>query len=140
MKKKERGMKRILRAKFDRKIAGVCGGLGSYFNIDPTIIRLIMLFFCVLTGIIPMVLAYLGAIFIIPEETKETPLSTNYKRLYRSTKDRKIAGICGGIAEMTKLDPVFLRLLTLFICLITAVLPLVFAYIVGWIIIPESED
>ncbi len=131
-------MKKILRAKYNRKIAGVCGGLGNYFNIDPTIIRLAMIYICVLTGILPIVLAYLGAILIIPEETSENPLSSNYKKFYRSIKDRKIAGICGGIAEMTKLDPVFLRLLALFICLLTAVVPLVLAYIVGWVIIPEA--
>lgn len=131
-------MKKILRAKYNRKIAGVCGGLGSYFNIDPTIIRLAMIYICVLTGILPIVLAYLGAILIIPEETSENPLSSNYKKFYRSIKDRKIAGICGGIAEMTKLDPVFLRLLALFICLLTAVVPLALAYLVGWVIIPEA--
>ena len=32
--------KKLYRSKTDRRIAGVCGGLGNYFDIDPTIIRL----------------------------------------------------------------------------------------------------
>ena len=32
--------KRLYRSVTDRKICGVCGGLGEYFNIDPTLIRL----------------------------------------------------------------------------------------------------
>lgn len=33
---------RLLRARYDRKVAGVCGGLATYFDIDPTIVRLVM--------------------------------------------------------------------------------------------------
>lgn len=40
--------KRLFRSKNDRKIAGVCGGLGEYFNIDPTLIRIF--FFFMLAG------------------------------------------------------------------------------------------
>jgi len=38
--------KKFTRSLTDRKIAGVCGGLGAYFNIDPTIVRI--LFICLL--------------------------------------------------------------------------------------------
>ena len=60
--------KRLYRSLDDRMIAGVCGGLGEYFNIDPTIIRLLMAFLTILgggTGI----LVYFIAWIIIPEET-----------------------------------------------------------------------
>ena len=36
--------KRLYRSRDNRMIAGVCGGLGEYFNIDPTLIRLLLLF------------------------------------------------------------------------------------------------
>lgn len=57
---------RLTRSKYDQKIAGVCGGIGRYFNIDPTIIRLIwgVAFFCFGAGF----LAYILAWIIIPEE------------------------------------------------------------------------
>ena len=66
------------------------------------------------------------------------------KKLYRSRKDTKIAGICGGIAEYFNVDSNIIRLL--------AVLSIFFggggiiAYIIAWIIIPlepvedESSD
>lgn len=38
--------KKFTRSLTDRKIAGVCGGLGAYFNVDPTIVRI--LFICLL--------------------------------------------------------------------------------------------
>jgi len=68
------------------------------------------------------------------------------KKLYRSTDNKKIAGIFGGLGEIFNIDPTLLRLIFVFIGLVTAVIPLVLAYLVGWIIIPkgkgssESED
>ncbi|RLE42356.1 hypothetical protein DRJ48_03685 [Candidatus Woesearchaeota archaeon] len=59
--------KRLLRSKKNRMIAGVCGGIGEYLGVDPTIIRLLWAFFSMLslgTG----VLAYAIAWVIIPEE------------------------------------------------------------------------
>ncbi|MFA7401121.1 MAG: DNA-binding transcriptional activator PspC [Bacteroidetes bacterium ADurb.Bin234] len=38
--------KKFTRSLTDRKVAGVCGGLGAYFNVDPTIVRI--LFICLL--------------------------------------------------------------------------------------------
>lgn len=136
----EKKMKKLYRSKHDKMISGVCGGLGSYLNLDPTIIRLISVFICIFTAIVPMVIVYLIAVLIIPMEVPEYPLQRNYKKLYRSVKDRKLAGICGGIGAITKIDPVFLRLLLLFLCIITGVIPLVLAYLIGWIIIPESAS
>lgn len=58
----------LRRSTTDRMIAGVCGGLGRYSNIDPTVIRLIAVLLVFLSG--PgMVLAYLIMALIIPEET-----------------------------------------------------------------------
>ena len=130
-------MKKLYRSKHDKMIAGICGGLGDYFNLDATIIRLIMIFICIFTGIIPLILAYFIATLIIPIDKGSIPIQKKYPKLYRSYKDRKIAGICGGIGEITKLDPVFLRLLFLFLCVITGIVPLLLAYLIGWIIIPE---
>ena len=57
--------KQLYRSRTNRKIAGVCGGLGEYMNLAPTIIRLIwvLLILCAGTGL----LAYLIAALIIPE-------------------------------------------------------------------------
>jgi phage shock protein C len=60
------------------------------------------------------------------------------KRLYRSKKDAKLAGICGGLGEIFGIDPTLIRLLLVFIAMITAVFPIVITYIIGWMIIPEG--
>ena len=58
------------------------------------------------------------------------------KKLYRSKKDKMIAGVCGGIAEYFDVDPTLIRLLTvLFVILGGAG---VVAYIIAWIIIPKN--
>ena len=61
------------------------------------------------------------------------------KKLYRSTENKKIAGIFGGLGEIFNIDPTILRLIFVFIGLVTAVIPLVLAYLVGWIIIPKGK-
>jgi len=60
------------------------------------------------------------------------------KKLYRSQTNKKIAGICGGIGEMFEIDPTLIRLIFVFVGLATGILPIIIAYIVGWIIIPAS--
>lgn len=57
--------KRLYRSRNNRMIAGVCGGIAEYFNVDPTIIRLLWVLFA-LTG--SGVIAYLIAWVIIPEK------------------------------------------------------------------------
>ncbi len=54
-------MKKLYRSKKYRQIAGVCGGLGEYFNIDPIIFRMIFiaLFFSGGSGIIIYILMWI---------------------------------------------------------------------------------
>ena len=58
--------KKLYRSRVDRRIAGVCGGLAVYFNVDPTIIRLIWVIFALTFG--SGLLAYLICALVIPEE------------------------------------------------------------------------
>jgi phage shock protein C len=60
------------------------------------------------------------------------------KRLFLSASDKKLGGVCGGIAEYMELDPTIVRLLTVVLALITAVIPMLVAYILAWIIIPRK--
>jgi len=60
------------------------------------------------------------------------------KRLYRSTTDKKIAGVCGGLAEYFDIDPTIVRV-------IAVVLALwggggLVAYGIFWIIVPENPN
>ena len=54
----------------DKKIFGVCGGLGDYFGIDPTIIR--VLFLIALLGFGSGLLLYIILAIVVPEETPGT--------------------------------------------------------------------
>ena len=56
--------KKLYRSKASRMLCGLCGGIGEYFNIDPTLIRLaFVLFGCTGGGI----LAYIIAAIIMPD-------------------------------------------------------------------------
>jgi phage shock protein C len=68
--------KRLSRSTRDSKIAGVCGGIAEYLDIDPTLVRVIWVALSVVPGgIIGGGLAYLLAWLIIPKSA-ETPVAT----------------------------------------------------------------
>ena len=58
--------KKLYRSNKNKILAGIFGGLGEYFDVDPTILRLGWLLVSVFTGIFPGFLAYLIAILIVP--------------------------------------------------------------------------
>jgi phage shock protein C len=58
--------KRLYRSQDERMIGGVCGGLGEFFGIDPTLIRLLFVFGTLLGA--QGVLAYLILLLIVPEK------------------------------------------------------------------------
>jgi len=143
-------VKRLYRSSKDKNIAGICGGLGEMFSIDSTLIRLAVVFIAValviingaVAGILPLVLAYIVGWIIVPvapghEEGKD---ERHMKKIYRSEKDKKIAGICGGLGEMFSIDSTLVRLAVVFIGLVTGILPIIIAYIVGWMIIPVGPS
>ena len=57
-------MKKLTRSE-DRKLLGVCGGIAEYLELDPTIVRLLWVLFCLLGG--SGILAYIIAALIMPE-------------------------------------------------------------------------
>ena len=68
MKTKEKPYKKMYRSSNDRMIAGVCGGLADYFNIDATWMRLIFLLFVLLGG--TTILLYLILWVLVPLDKK----------------------------------------------------------------------
>lgn len=60
------------------------------------------------------------------------------KRLYRSTTNKVIGGVCGGIAEYFDVDPVLVRLVTIILAMTTGVGFV--AYIIAIIIIPKGDE
>jgi phage shock protein PspC (stress-responsive transcriptional regulator) len=63
--------------------------------------------------------------------------NNSYRRLTRSTTDRRIAGVCGGIAKYLNIDPIVVRILflvTIFFGFIG-----IWAYLIVWIAAPEDN-
>ncbi len=58
-------MKKIYRSATDRKILGICAGIGEYFGIDPTLVRLGLALLTIAGG--SGILAYIVAAILIPE-------------------------------------------------------------------------
>jgi len=61
-------LKRLYRSGTERVLGGVCGGIGEYFNVDPTIIRLLWVAFSLLFGV--GIIVYLIAWIIVPRNPK----------------------------------------------------------------------
>jgi phage shock protein C len=61
-------IKRLYRSMKNKILGGVCGGIAEYYNMDPTIIRLLWVFFSLMFGI--GILAYLIAWIIVPRAPK----------------------------------------------------------------------
>jgi phage shock protein C len=62
------------------------------------------------------------------------------KKLYLSKTDKKIAGVCGGLAEYFQMDSALMRLIIIFIALCTAVVPAIITYIIAALIIPHHPS
>lgn len=59
-------MKKLYRSEQNKKIAGVCGGLGEMMDLDPTIVRLAVVILGLATGILPFFVGYILAWWIVP--------------------------------------------------------------------------
>lgn len=74
----------------------------------------------------------------IPESTSVYPKERFVKRLYLSRSNRKIAGVCGGLAEYLEMDPTPIRLIAIFLLIFTGILPMVIVYLIAWAVIPDQ--
>ena len=61
------------------------------------------------------------------------------KRLFLSSSDKKIGGVCGGIADYLAVDATVVRLVVVILAIITGFLPLTLGYLVAWAIIPRKQ-
>jgi phage shock protein PspC (stress-responsive transcriptional regulator) len=61
------------------------------------------------------------------------------KKLKRSINDKMLAGVCGGIAQYSNIDPTIVRLIFAFATIFTAVFPGVLIYLILWIIVPKED-
>ena len=127
-------MKRLHRTNEDRKIAGVCAGLGDYFELDPVFFRLFFLFSILFGGV--GLLAYVVLWILMPLRPGEQTAARGGKRLQLSAQERMIGGVCGGLGEFFELDPILFRAAFLVLAFVGGAG--IVLYLVLWLLIPGA--
>jgi phage shock protein C len=132
---------RLTRSRAEAQIAGVCAGMANYFGVDVVLVRAAWVVLSIVPGaIVGGVLAYLIAWLMIPETSEPAPVP-HARRLTRSATDKKIAGVCGGIAEYFDVDATPVRLLWVILSIFGgAVVGGVIAYLLAWLVIPKQPS
>ena len=104
-------MKQIYLSK-DKKFLGICGGVADYFNVDPTLIRIAVACIALYTAILPALLVYVVMSFVFPQQPEGyTTVNTSEKKLLKSSDNKKLAGVCGGLAKFFGIDATIIRLI-----------------------------
>lgn len=131
--------RRLARLPGQGRLAGVCAGLAAYFDMDVTLVRLAWVILTIFPGaVIGGIVAYLAAWLIMPEGSA-APGAVPRSRLVRSLSDRKIAGVCGGIAAYLGVDSTLVRIAVVVLSIYPgAVVCGIIAYVIAWFVIPEE--
>jgi phage shock protein PspC (stress-responsive transcriptional regulator) len=130
--------RRLERSVTDRKLGGVCAGLAEYLGMDVSLVRVLAVLSVIFYGV--GLVAYLVAWIVIPEGQPvpgAQPHATRSRRLHRSRTDRKIGGVCGGLAEFLEADPSVIRIIWLVSILVFGTG--LFLYLLLWIILPAED-
>jgi phage shock protein PspC (stress-responsive transcriptional regulator) len=133
-----RGTRRLTRIRESGKIAGVCAGLAAYLNLDVTIVRVAWIVLSIVPGaLIGGLLAYAAAWMLMPDGTRTAAAANETERLFRSDSDRKVAGVCGGIARYLRVDSTLVRLTFVVLSIYPGAIILgVIVYVVAWVLTP----
>jgi phage shock protein C len=123
----------------DGRIAGVCAGMAQYLNADVTLIRLAWLVLGIVPGaLIGGLIAYIAAWVLMPVSSARLNADGTSRRLVRSTTNRKIGGVCGGLAEHFHVDATAVRVGVAILSVYPGAIVFgVLAYVIAWLIIPE---
>jgi len=65
--------RRLQRSARHKMIAGVCGGLAEYFNLDPTLVRVGYVLISIISVAFPGILAYIVLMFVMPPPDPSAP-------------------------------------------------------------------
>jgi phage shock protein PspC (stress-responsive transcriptional regulator) len=137
--------RRLLRRPDHGRLGGICAGIAEYFDTDVALVRIAWVVLAIVPGLlIGGVLAYAAAWLLVPAGTGGEPGSG--RRLVRSRTDRKIGGVCGGIAAYFGADATPVRLAWAVLTVVPiAVVPGgilcgALAYLAAWFIIPGEPE
>src|SRR5436189_270165 len=132
--------RRLVRLPAYGKLGGVCAGLAEYLDADVTLVRLAWVVLSIVPGgFVGGLVAYIAAWAIMPDASVPADVDAGARRLSRSRVDRKIAGVCGGLAEYLGADSTVVRLIWAVLTVVPGAIVLgIVAYLVAWFIMPGS--
>jgi phage shock protein C len=135
------GSRKLFRRSAHGRIAGVCAGIAEYLDADVTVVRLVWVILSIVPGgFLGGLLAYVAAWAVMPDTSGPEVTGAGGRRLTRSLIDRKVAGVCGGIAEYLAVDSMAVRVAWIVLTVVPGVVVLgLVAYVVGWFIMPTSS-
>jgi len=131
---------RLVRRSSEGRIAGVCAGIAEYLETDATVVRLAWVIFSIVPGaFLGGLIAYLAAWIVMPEAPGAVAVTAPAaQRLTRSIVDRKVAGVCGGIASYLDVDSTAVRVVWVILSIVPGGIVMGFvAYLAAWLIMPE---
>jgi phage shock protein C len=131
--------RRLFRNQAAGRIAGVCAGIAEYLDTDVAVVRLAWIVLSIVPGgFVGGLIAYIAAWAIMPDASVPVGVDAG-ARLFRSSVDRKIAGVCGGLAEYLGADSTVVRLIWAILAIVPGAVVLgIAAYLVAWFIIPSA--
>lgn len=133
----------------NRKLLGVCSGFARYLDVPASLVRLIYCLACLLSPV--LIIVYFVMYLCLKKDTSPTKMRVyvsksrpaehfrriDYRKpLYRNTDNRRIAGVCSGIADYLDVSPFIVRLVT-FLSLFILGGAVFWAYIVCWIVLDK---
>jgi phage shock protein PspC (stress-responsive transcriptional regulator) len=116
-------------------IAGVCGGLAEWLEVDPTLVRITFALVSLFTGCMPGFFLYVLLWLMMPAAGRAPAVSP---RLTRSSRHSMIGGVCGGFADWLGWDPTAVRILYVVVSIFSAAFPGTLVYIILWILMPRE--
>jgi phage shock protein PspC (stress-responsive transcriptional regulator) len=137
-----RSSRRLERLPEQGKVAGVCAGIASYLDTDVALVRAIWVLLTIIPGaLIGGLLAYAAAWAVMPVSVAAVPPVTSGRKVTRPHEDRKIAGVCAGLAKYFAVDVTFVRLIWVVLSIYPgAIVCGVLAYGIAWFIIPSEAS
>ena len=134
--------RRLMRRSAAGRIAGVCAGIAEYLDTDVTLVRLAWVVLSIVPGaFIGGIIAYLAAWIVMPDAPGAPAAAPAGRRLTRSVVDRKLGGVCGGIAEYLDVDSTVVRVAWAVLSVVPGTLVLgAIAYLGAWLVMPEASD
>lgn len=122
----------------DKKFLGVCGGIADYLNVDPTLIRIGVVCLSLITAVIPALIVYVVISFVFPQQPEGYTTVNAAKKLVKSSKNKKLTGVCGGLAEYFGIDATIVRLI--FALCVLFIGYGVMTYLVCMILMPSEPE